>query len=85
MALRGRFMAIRCVAPADDVGAAVEAARLFLQCRLRGRTPRSSNDCLIACIAIEHDVLLLHNDRDFEAIASVEPRLRLYPVGAKRR
>lgn len=77
-ALRARFMAIRCVAPADDVGAAIESAQLFLECRMRGRTPRSSNDCLIACIAIENGLTLLANDRDFDAIAAVEPRLRLY-------
>ncbi len=81
-ALRARFMAIRCVAPADDIAAAVESARLFLDCRLRGVTPRSSDDCLIACIAIEYGLTLLHHDRDFDAIASVEPRLRLYGVVA---
>lgn len=76
--LRNHFAAIRCVIPADPVAIALEAARLYLECRLRGRTPRSSNDCLIACIAIEHGLMLLHNDRDFDAIAAVEPRLRLY-------
>ena len=32
-------------------------------------------ECCIAQIAMEHDVLLLHRDRDFETIASVR-RLR---------
>ena len=77
-----RFTRLPCCSPADFAISAVQAARLFLRCRLRGVTPRSSNDCLIACIAIEHDVPLLHNDHDFVAIASVEPRLRLYGAAA---
>lgn len=76
--LRNHFAAIRCVVPVDPVATALDAARLYLECRLRGRTPRSSNDCLIACIAIEHGLMLLHNDRDFDAIAAVEPRLHLH-------
>jgi predicted nucleic acid-binding protein len=53
------------------------AARLYAQCRWRGVTPRSANDCLIAVHAIEHGMPLLHCDRDFEQIAGVEPRLQL--------
>ena len=30
-------------------------------------------DCLIAQVAMEHDLFLLHNDRDFEAMARVIP------------
>jgi predicted nucleic acid-binding protein len=37
------------------------------------------HDCLIAQIAIENGLTLLHNDRDFNAIASVVGQLRLYP------
>jgi predicted nucleic acid-binding protein len=46
-------------------------------------TPRSPHDCLIACIAIEHGTPLLHDDKDFEAIARVEPRLLLEPIQEK--
>ncbi len=38
-------------------------------------TVRSPHDCLIAQIAIEHEVPLLQDDADFERIARVEPRL----------
>lgn len=38
---------------------------------------RSTIDCQIACIAIEHDAELLHDDVDYVRIATVEPRLRL--------
>jgi predicted nucleic acid-binding protein len=48
-----------------------EAARIYYNCRKKGLTVRSSNDCLIAQIVIEHDGVLVHNDKDFTAIAKV--------------
>ena len=62
--------------PAHPVGTWEAAAELYMRCRLRGITPRSPHDCLVARIALEHKVPLLHDDRDFEAIAQVEPRLK---------
>jgi len=50
-----------------------DAARIYFDLRRRGKTVRSPIDCCIAQLAIEHDVLLLHRDRDFEAIANVRP------------
>ena len=47
------------------------AAALFRTVRRSGRTVRSKVDCLIAAIAIRHDVPLLHRDADFEVIADV--------------
>ena len=52
------------------------AARLYLDCRRRGVTVRSSLDCLIAQCAIESDLTLFHHDRDFRNIASVVPSLK---------
>lgn len=46
------------------------AARIFYELRRKGITVRNTIDCCIAASAIEHDLLLLHLDRDFEAIAS---------------
>ncbi|MCW2540653.1 MAG: PilT protein domain protein [Frankiales bacterium] len=46
-----------------------EAARIFRLCRRGGQNIRSANDCLIAAIAIRHDVPVLHCDKDFETIA----------------
>jgi predicted nucleic acid-binding protein len=40
---------------------------------VKGITVRSTADCLIAQIAIENKLLLLHNDRDFEAMSAVAP------------
>jgi predicted nucleic acid-binding protein len=51
----------------------IEAARIFFDLRRRGKTVRSPIDCCIAQIAIDHDVLLLHRDRDFETISEVRP------------
>jgi predicted nucleic acid-binding protein len=45
------------------------AARIYYELRRQGTTVRNTIDCLIAASAIEHDLLLLHDDRDFEAIA----------------
>ena len=56
---------------------AVEAARIYGACRAAGVTIRSSVDCLIARIVIEHDLALLHDGGDFEDIARVVPELRL--------
>jgi predicted nucleic acid-binding protein len=64
--------------PKHPVESHVAAARIYHACRRAGKTPRSSNDCLIAQIAIEHALVLLHNDKDFNAIANVEGSLRLY-------
>ena len=63
--------------PVDPWLSAVEAARMFGACRASGVTVRSTLDCLIARIAIEHGVALLHDDRDFDAIARVVPELRV--------
>lgn len=49
------------------------AARIYYDLRRRGKTVRSPIDCCIAQIAIDHDALLLHIDKDFETIASLRP------------
>ena len=63
--------------PQDPVASYGEAARIYFRCRRAGVTIRSAADCLIARIAIEHDLILLHNDIDFEDIAGVIPELTL--------
>lgn len=50
-----------------------DAARIFFELRRKGITVRSSIDCCIAQVALEHDALLLHKDADFERIASIRP------------
>ena len=62
--------------PEDLVLSHLEAARLYQRCRRAGVTIRSTIDCLIARIAIEHDLVLIHSDRDFDHLAKVVPDLR---------
>ena len=50
-----------------------DAARIYFDLRRQGRTVRSPIDCCIAQLAIENNLRLLHNDRDFETIAEVRP------------
>ncbi len=57
--------------PARPVFDSTGAATIHRSCRRAGFTPRRLNDCLIAGIALEHDLSILHQDRDFERIAEV--------------
>jgi len=59
-----------------------DAALLYARCRWQGLTIRSPNDCLVAASAIASDMPLLAHDRDFSAIARVEPRLQLLQVAS---
>jgi predicted nucleic acid-binding protein len=77
---RKYFSELLCYVPRDPVESHIAAARLYQGCRKAGKTPRSGNDCLIAQIAIEHGLALLHNDRDFNTIANVAGQLSLYPA-----
>jgi len=55
----------------------IDAAKLYFDLRKKGVTIRKSNDCLIAQVAIENDVLLVHLDSDFDLIAKNSP-LRIF-------
>jgi predicted nucleic acid-binding protein len=46
-----------------------KAAELYRTLRRKGVTIRNAVDCMIAAVAIEHDIPLLHQDRDFTALA----------------
>jgi predicted nucleic acid-binding protein len=50
-----------------------QASRTYFDLRRIGQTVRSSFDCLIAEIAISRNMPLLHDDRDFEVIATIRP------------
>jgi len=47
----------------------IKAAELYRRLRYKGITIRNTVDCMIAAVAIEHDIPLLHKDRDFNPIA----------------
>lgn len=73
--LRSHFAPLPMLQATVDTYAA--AGALYARCRWEGFTPRSPRDCLIARLAIEHKVALLHDDRDFESLARIEPKLKL--------
>lgn len=54
-----------------------QAAAIYRSCRRAGMTPRDMIDCLIAAVAIRAGAMLLHRDRDFDAIARHAP-LEIY-------
>jgi predicted nucleic acid-binding protein len=48
---------------------ALEAARLYHKCRRAGESPRQLSGCLVAAVAIRHNIAVLHRDRDYDVIA----------------
>jgi hypothetical protein len=50
-----------------------QASAVFLAVRRSGKTVRSLVDCLIAAVALRHDVAVLHKDADYSAIAECLP------------
>ncbi len=51
----------------------IQSAEIYRTLRKLGITIRKTSDCLIAALCIEHEVQLLHNDRDFTFIADHFP------------
>jgi predicted nucleic acid-binding protein len=58
------------VEPCNGEDLALAAIEHYRHLRARGITVRSSIDVLIAAFCIENDYLLLHSDRDYDAIAA---------------
>jgi len=63
--------------PLDPILSYEQAADLYFNCRRQGITIRGTIDCLIAQIAIEHNLHLIHSDRDFAKMATVNKSLKL--------
>jgi len=55
-----------------------KASRLVFDLRRKGVTPRSTIDVYIALTAIENNLMLLHNDRDFDAMIDYIDELSNY-------
>jgi len=55
-----------------------EAAQMYLKLRKKGVTV-STIDCLIARVALENDLFLLHNDKDFTRISRHFP-LKIWEI-----
>ncbi|MBI4332387.1 MAG: PIN domain nuclease [Chloroflexi bacterium] len=53
---------------AGDISTFIRAAQIYRACRKKGKPVRRTVDCIIASIAIENGLELLHNDADFATI-----------------
>jgi predicted nucleic acid-binding protein len=54
----------------EEIKTYAEASRQYFELRRKGVTPRGTIDILIALIAIKNNLFLLHNDKDFDVLAS---------------
>lgn len=70
---RRDFLALPRLSDPVPLSLFVAAADIYREGRAKGFSIRSSSDCLIAAIAIAHQVPVWHRDRDFEAIAGFTP------------
>ena len=77
------FTAIPLSGAENSLELHVSAGRLYARARWQGLTPRSPRRCLIAVTAVRTRLPLLHDDRDFEHLALVEPKLHL--IARRRR
>ncbi|MDP9014470.1 MAG: PIN domain-containing protein [Pseudomonadota bacterium] len=77
--LQRYFTAIPMSGAENSLELHVTAGHLYARARWQGVTPRSPHDCLIAATAVVKRLPLLHDDRDFEQLALVEPKLKLIP------
>lgn len=55
-----------------------QAAAVYFTLRRKGITPRNSIDILIALTAVKHNLFLLHDDSDFDYIATGVAGLKIY-------
>ncbi len=54
-----------------------EDTRLYFRCRREGVTIRSAIECLMARAAIEHDRLLLRDEKNLERVVEIIAELEL--------
>ena len=69
LAFRDDFLALPVLGDPLATATFLAAADLYRLGRAKGLPIRSSVDCLIAAIALEHRVPVWHRDRDFAALA----------------
>ncbi len=55
----------------------IKSAQLYRTLRKNGITIKRVMDCLIATVAIENDIPILHNDKDFTLIEN-QSKLKSY-------
>lgn len=62
----------------DEKESFASAAKIYFRCRQKGFVIKSSIDLLIVQTALEHNLKLLHSDKDFENIQKVITELRFW-------
>lgn len=83
---RDAMLALPIVESPLDDAVMLHAVDLYRRARRTGLTIRSGVDCLIAACALRHNLTVLHNDRDYPAIAKVSGlRERQLPATGNRR
>lgn len=68
-AFRDAFLSLTMLSDPLRLSTFLAAADIYAQGRRKGFTIRSGVDCLIAAIALENEVPVWHQDRDFTTIA----------------
>ena len=76
---RGALLDLRLL-PIDGLAGFEEAALIFRRCRSEGETLRSLVDCMVAVPALRAGASVLHQGRDFDAIAR-HTDLRVVAIG----
>lgn len=66
---RDRMLALPRLCDPVPLHLYLEAAEIYNTGRRKGHTIRSGIDCLLAAVAIESGVSVMHRDRDFDLIA----------------
>lgn len=62
---------------AKDIDTYIRTADIYRICRKNGRPIRKTIDALISAIAIENNLEIFHNDRDFDTISKYN-RLKVF-------
>jgi len=78
--LKAYFSTLRIIFLPDDIKTYERAARLFFDLRRNGVTIRSTIDILIALTAIENELSLLHDDRDFDLFSEKIAALKVLRI-----
>jgi len=63
----------------DYLTVSLGGAEIYRTLRKKGCTIRKPNDCLIAWYAINHHLVLVHHDQDFDLISNHFP-LNIHPI-----
>lgn len=69
--IKDGILSLPCLSNPVKIDEYLLGTDLYRLARKKGKTVRSSVDCLIAAIAINNNVPIWHNDRDFELLADI--------------